>query len=564
MAALWLLFPWAVKRAWPEFSFLSFILLAGAVWLAGWLLLLYGWRHLASRKAALSAAGFWLIAVLAAFFFPSGDAAVPRPNLFLIVIDTLRADALGCYGNQADTSPNIDNIAREGVIFTDAQSPSPWTVPAHGSLFTGVSPLTHQAIYRDLQGMAGTPPLNPELKTLAGLLATQGYETFGITCNGLVNKPLGFAQGFDYYSTAEHLRGNPSRYIRFWEPWGAILRIYFKSRGKEFPAHASASLDVQRERLATDAAIDYLLNRRDKDRPVFFFINLLAPHHPYDPPAEYRKRFEPEGQSFPMVSLQDLFLYFLDRQNPPEIDWEQTQKLYWGEIAYCDSLVKELWNVMDQQELLDSASFVITSDHGESFGDLPYHSAQHNYLMEETILRVPLILWEAELTRRGMSTDSRVQLQDVFYYLLRRGGLNPPQQLEGQQIVDLSEFKQPGRPRRVAVYGSPPYDFLKPNLGEHYSDLKDMWTYKYIAAKKYMLEQENWRLVHVPELNHTELYSLQSDESSRKDVASNHPDQVKKMRQELQNLIERWKVSLEKEEAPDEETLEQMRALGYL
>ena len=197
------------------------------------------------------------LALLAAFLCGGCVPAHPPgpPDVVLIVIDTLRADHLALYGYEHATSPHLERLAADGVTYLRAISPGTWTVPAHGSLFTGRWPSYHGAERVAGQRMLAYP-LNPDVPTLAELLHAGGYATAAFVGNGTyVAPPFGFARGF---TTFEH-------------------------EGLESPPTVARRVD---EWLA------------GQPRPLFLFLNLLDPHEPYEPPAPLDTRFATKQPEF--------------------------------------------------------------------------------------------------------------------------------------------------------------------------------------------------------------------------------------------------------------------------
>ena len=170
----------------------------------------------------------------------------PPPHVVLVVVDTLRADALGCYGHQAANTPAIDAFAAESVQFTDAVSSSGWTLPSVGSLLTGVWPTLHKATGK----LTLLRPISPDIPTAAELLVDEGYTTLGFANAAFLSPLLGLDRGFEVF---DH-------------------------------KHAY-NQDVRRaDQTVSDAILE--LNKRDKDDPVFLLVHLFDSHLDYDPLPE--------------------------------------------------------------------------------------------------------------------------------------------------------------------------------------------------------------------------------------------------------------------------------------
>ncbi|MFQ5789097.1 MAG: sulfatase-like hydrolase/transferase [Acidobacteriota bacterium] len=233
-----------------------------------------------------------------------------RPELpkriILISIDTLRADHLGCYGYEKIQTPHIDRLAREGVLFENAATVTPLTLPAHSSIFTGRGPLHHGVI--DNLGFQ----LDETEKTLAELLRDRGFATGGFVGSFVLDSRWGIAQGFDTYLD------------RFEAPRGRITALL---RANQRPGDE-----------VLGPALEWI--RSQGERPYFAFIHFFDPHTPYAPPEPYREQYGPDRFG-----------------------------RYDGEVAFVDSLVGRLIATLEEQGLYDDALIVLMGDHGESLGE---------------------------------------------------------------------------------------------------------------------------------------------------------------------------------------------------
>ena len=251
---------------------------------------------------------------------PAERAADPRPDVVLVSIDSLRADHLGCYGYAPPTSPTIDRLAREGVLFEDAVSTTSWTLPAHAALFTGLWDSSHGLVDNGLR-------LGDEHATLAEVLRDAGYRTAGFYGGPYLHPTFGLHQGFEVYESC--MTTVP-------QGWSAE-EIRADSRSKEARSHADVTGPRTLERVEAWLAT---LPPRGERPPFFLFVHLWDVHYDFVAPPEYVELFDPgyegpvDGRSVEAVT-----------HRPP--DWSDADvrhlvSLYDGEILWTDELVQRI------------------------------------------------------------------------------------------------------------------------------------------------------------------------------------------------------------------------------
>jgi arylsulfatase A-like enzyme len=305
------------------------------------------------------------------------------PNMIVVVIDTLRADHLSCYGYARKTSPNLDRVAEKGVLFENAFSSSSWTLPSHASFLTGRYAYDHGA-WRDALGK--------KHPTLGEVLQKSGYRTAAISANKLYfTRRQGFGRGFLHFEDYFHSFADSSMRTVY----GSRFRKHILARlgFTNAPARKLAG-DVNRSTLSWIA--------RDRTRPFLILLNYFDLHGPYLPPRPYRARFSRHsdpggiinpfsGPDFPKLSAEEL---------QGEVD------AYDGAIAYVDESIGRLLAELDRLQLMDNTIVVITSDHGESFGEHGLIEHANSLYMPE--IRVPLIFWAPRLLPAGIRIQEPV------------------------------------------------------------------------------------------------------------------------------------------------------------
>jgi arylsulfatase A-like enzyme len=338
----------------------------------------------------------------------SAGGAYAGKSLLIVSIDTLRADRLGTYGYTRNTSPRIDALASEAVVFEEAYSSSPKTASSHMTLFTSLMPTVHgvQNIAPEKGGLMTV--LAPNRRTLAEVLEKNGYWTAAVVNGGNLQPQMGFQRGF----------GNA---------WTTLVD------------------DVER---IVDGALK-VVDLAPKDRPAFLFVHTYQVHGPYVPPQKYIDRFCPELRGTVGERVQALIgrsfkdLWRNERQDYWE-GWEQfgpedtacLSDLYDGEIAYTDRELGRLFKGLAKRGFLDDAIVVVLSDHGEEFAE--HGRYDHNQLFRED-LHVPLIVRLPDGRGAGSRVRGMAGLIDVMPTVLDLLGIAGPREMTGRSLASAIE-----------------------------------------------------------------------------------------------------------------------------
>jgi len=345
-----------------------------------------------------------IAALLLAAACGSGDPLLPAPGRHVIVIsiDTLRADHLGCYGYGRPTSPHLDALARESVLFERAYSNSNSTAPAHMTLMTGVLPPVHGVRHREARGPSGSLPL------LAELFGRAGYATTAFADGGFVTAAFGFARGFERFE---------SRLQRFDEK--------------------------------VDEVVAWLPDR--PERPQLLFVHTYGVHAPYLPLPEH-DRFTDPAYDGPLAGrvrelnalasdgsraadLEQLMDVFWEKRGRfDERDVAQLVDLYDGCIHEVDAGLGRLLDALRERGWLEDAWLVVLADHGEAFRE--HGTFEHRQLHQEE-LHVPLIVRPPGGLESPVRVADVVSLVDVAPTLLALAGLEPPPALQGAALLPL-------------------------------------------------------------------------------------------------------------------------------
>jgi arylsulfatase A-like enzyme len=330
---------------------------------------------------------------------PSPPASLERPNVLLLGVDTLRADALGVYGRSPSTSPALDRLAEQSDVWLEAYSTFNNTNPSFASIHTGLYGKNH-GIY-DL-----VTPLPEEHTTLAELLGAVGYRTLAvIAARHLGHRTSGLGQGFD-----------------------------------EVVSPAAGPFAAE---LVVDAATDWIATGPE---PFYAWLHLYDPHTPHTPPQPFALGLgagELTGLRSPRT-----WRSFRPLGARPYIEplYAGHEDLYAGEVAYLDRQIDRLLDALESHGLLGRTIIAFVADHGENFGEHGLY-ASHVGLWETTT-HVPLMIrWPGE-SSEGRRLGGLVQTLDLFPTLLRATGIDPPAN-DGRDLLELTT--QGGTGRRVVM-----------------------------------------------------------------------------------------------------------------
>lgn len=436
-------------------------------------------------------------------------------NVLLVTLETTRADHLGAYGYHRDTSPALDDLAEDGVVFENAISASPRTNPSLATLMTSLYPHDHGV--RNL-----LLPLEPEHRTLAEVLREAGYDTGAVQTHPRLVRGSGFEQGFQDYLD-------------------------------DVPDHPLAEQ-------AVDVAVDWVEDRRGGRRPWFLWLHLMDPHWTYDPPAAWRESFGPEH---PLPS--EIYRRLRDREitigpilyrntmTPGQI--QGFVDLYDAEIRYTDHALGRLIGALRAAGDLERTLIVVTADHGESLGENDYYF-EHGAFGSDAEIHVPLFVVAPGLIPPGTRSAATVRTLDVAPTVLDVLGLETGTGFRGHTLLSGTG---PGGIEREdrGAFGETGKVFHEENRVREVDGLAGKWRW---------LRKGRFKLVHRPRADggaDRVLYDVETDPGETEDVAGRNPDVVDRMGRELDALLAE-DVRPVREYHISEEARDQLRSLGYV
>ncbi len=471
-----------------------------------------------------------------------------KKNVVLITIDALRADGLSLYGNQYQTSPFMDKLARgEGVYFNCVLAPYICTPPAMASLMTGLYPY-----FRDDDGWEkntfyglsrfrreGEPDgMTSSVKTLAEILRDAGYITLGFNTNPHLLANTNFSQGFDEYI-------NFNDYFK----WSEEARVPFA-----YSCSAPASVVTRK-----------VIERVDSiEEPFFLWIHLMDVHFPYLPPEPYNRMFDwgfVDGDD--LTLLESFQAQILEQQQEDFIREFKTldelgitkeelanhmKGLYHGEIRLVDDYIKKLYEYLKDRGLMENTLLIITADHGEEFLEHGYISHHGRTGGKSEILNIPLIMIfpADDQISPGRNIKNQVRLIDL-----------PPTILEYLGLMDAVSYMD----------GESLLPFIRDgNIQSRIGYVCGLGFETVVA--------DNWKYIRFKRSGREELFNLRIDPGEKDNIVSEYPDKIQELRelyrgfrQKMEDQVSSLPLTERTGESPntlfDDDTRKRLRALGY-
>ncbi|MBV9625047.1 MAG: sulfatase-like hydrolase/transferase [Acidobacteria bacterium] len=414
---------------------------------------------------------FWL--ALGACSSASGEGHKPTPaNVFLVTIDTLRADHVHCYGYTKIKTPALDQLAENGISFAQAFTPSPITNSSHATILTGLLPSSHRVTDFAI-------PLAATHATWAELLKPRGYRTaafIGAVILDSRSLAPGLDRGFDYYDNFPEHAQTRAR-------WGRIER-----RGMDVVRRAETWLSAH------------------PANPHFLWVHLYDPHDPYEPPPPYSETYK--------------------------------DRLYDGEIAYADSALANFLAYLKRRGWYKDALIIVVGDHGEGLGE--HGEDTHGIFLYDSTTHVPLIIKLAANVNSGQVMKSQVRTTDILPTVLDVLGVRVPSGLDGESLVPYFGGTQKSD---QVVFGETDYP-----LRFGWAPLRSLRTpeFKFIEAPR------------------PELYNLKRDPAESENDYAPWDQTVQKLRAMLADRRAKAPTAGASPAAVPDNTINELKALGYL
>lgn len=491
-----------------------------------------------------------------------------KPNILLFVLDATRVDVCTCYGRDphpVSATPTIDKLAREGMLFEQAISAAPWTLPAITSIFTGLYPSqTDIYLKRELDG---------RFPTLAQLLADGGYATFGISNNDWLSVDFGLQRGFDVMHKLWQLFQTEDDITN--------LSIVEKDRSKSHLARRALHHSLQGnivKNMANTAYYKFFRYRKDygasrtfkpltkwiknQKKPWFAFIHYLDPHLQYKPPQTFAKRYAHDWARCRKLLKSDqwrlCWRHIAGVESLSDADLQAWKDLYLAEVAYTDFHLSQVIEWLKSTNRLENTMIIVTADHGDNLGE--HGLLNHSYSLNETLIHVPLIIRYPQIFNPGQRQAALVQTLDLFATILEVVGIQIPPDSASRSLLS-SENRQ----TTLSEYGAPlpPHPSALERFGITTADLTQ-WQFGLSALRtqksKYILRSDGFE----------QLYDLRQDPGELVNLSDKQPAELAEHQAMLNSFWSKHNID-GLIGAPDRENIqvdtqveERLQALGYL
>lgn len=433
-------------------------------------------------------------------------------NVLLITIDCLRPDHMGVYGYERPTTPNLDDLASEGIRFTQAISQGPCTRVSFASMFSSTYPAMFGGFFH----------LSPQRTVLAEILREAGYCPVAFGSNPYLSPNYGYDKGFEIFddNLVPWIQSHQHRLLK------CLNRFFVVAH--RWPPYLPAD--------ALTAKAVRFLRRHPAARPWFLWLHYMDVHAPYRPPRRHAARF----QSTERLELSDQDLWQKALSKPHEISENERQHLidlYDAEINFVDEQIGHLLMYLRRLGLLDSTLIIVTADHGEAFGE--HGQFSHRFELYDELLRVPLLMRLPARLPAAQVVTAQVRLLDLVPTILDLLDLDG-RPFEGASLLPLVEGHE--KTPRITISETQPETGL------------------------YAIRQDGWKLILNVHTGAVELYNLRRDPRETINCTNTAPLMASNLEAQLRSHLQRIEASPSSQAwvEVDHLTMDRLHALGYV
>ena len=462
-------------------------------------------RRKLTRKDFLRAAGVSLLGSSA--FTASCGRTDPSPsppdnpppegsvtNVIVVIIDSLRKDHVGAYGNDQMRTPTLDALAEESLLFTRAYPDAMPTIPARRAVHTGMRTLPFKAQWA---------PIPQEQPTLAEILKKEGYHTALVT-DTHPQFFMNFGRGFDVYRKIRGQERDPYRDASSISEEEIRKRYIIHGNGymaRQYLANIQGQRNSEEDWFAPKVFSNAMeaLDEARKRQPFFLVADCYDPHEPWDPPEKYTRLYDPDGYEGketlnPLYGKDD---YLTDRQ------LLRMRALYSAEVTMADHWLGNFLQRAHELGVMDNTLLILLSDHGHALGEHGY-TGKPAYALWPELTDIVFLLRHPEGKAARQASDYYASTYDVAPTILSLLGIEPPEPMEGQDLSVLLDGKEPG---------------TRHHFTSGYS------RYVWSRDEEYVMFARN-------DGTEARLYDVRTDPQQTRDLADEEPETVEKMFEE--------------------------------
>lgn len=467
----------------------------------------------------------------------SSSLSTGNPNVILITMDTVRSDHLSLYGYERDTTPNIRKLTKEATLYTRAISAGDMTLPSHASIFTGMYARQHGTHYDPWSGHPGGRALPDKFHTIAEILSEAGYLTSSIVANyAFLTNDFGFNQGFQYYD-----QRMPIIFL------GQTRAFYIRQGIRNILIHFASTPTFDRlYRTAEEInkeVFNILNNVQKDDKPFFVFINYMDAHEPYLPPTPFDTLYPGKDEKFTSDYYRSMEKEVMQlKRKATENERNHLISQYDGGIAYIDLHIGKLIGKLKELSLYENTLIIITSDHGETFGER--NLVGHGVSVYQDQIHIPLIIKYPNIDKADV-VDELVSSIDIMPTILEVLGHDISEDVQGKSLVKID----PWQPREVISesfpYGGwidwhPRFDRVERAIFSG--------SYKFISSTD----------------GKKELYDLEKDPNEKKNLYNANDNKSIALETKLVQWLKDVKEESGSAAKLSKEALGRLKALGYV
>jgi|GEM_PF-901401 len=483
----------------------------------------------------------------------ASEPSPSRPNILIVLVDALRPDHLGCYGYERDTSPAVDALAEDGVLFSRCIAQSSWTRPSVSSLLTGTVPPFHRSTQYN-------SCIDSEFMILPDDSAAFGYNTVAISASHLITRAFNLFTKADFFvgppaclavetGISDTMIGIQVENLRVASRVGREMAFIYNNLLRyllRFCNSLTNDLHAVHDAKSINRNFMRVLDKIGEKR-FFTYLHYMEPHAPYDPEPPFDTLFKDgDGDSSliypPRVSDPDAKILY-DFPPPEDAELEELIARYDGDIAQFSHYFGLLIAALKARDLYDDLLIIFISDHGEEFYD--HKSWEHRHSLYDELIEVPLIVKFPKNRHKGLVVDSPCSMIDVVATLFDYLQLDPWEQVEGRSLIPLLENRAPT--------GDQDW-FSTSCTGSADAYLRCYIENNHKVIKAIKNGEEKWFL-----------FDIEKDPEEKHSIVGENPELFGAMRNKLEEFYSRYDF-LESDQRELDVTsglAEKLRALGY-